>query len=95
MSHFGSFTNIRGGHEYPAMIRANPKKDIKVFMQDGSNDLNNNYGDWWLANLQMESSFKFKGYILRFEKGSGTHSGKHAGSILPESLTWLWSDVPR
>jgi enterochelin esterase family protein len=93
MSHFGSYTDIRGGYAYPAIIRKSDKKDIKIFMQDGSNDLNNNYGDWWLANLQMESSFKFKGYEYKFAKGVGTHSGKHAGSILPESLEWLWSDV--
>ncbi len=93
VSHFGSFTNIRGGHEYPFLIRKAKKKDIKIFMQDGSNDLDNEYGNWWLANLQMESSFKFKKYEFKFEKGSGTHSGKHGGSILPESLMWLWSDV--
>jgi enterochelin esterase family protein len=93
MSHFGSFTNIRGGHDYPFLIRKNKRKDIKIFMQDGSNDLDNEYGNWWLANLQMESAFKFKNYEFRFEKGLGTHSGKQGGSILPESLIWLWSDV--
>ena len=93
MSHYGSFTDIRGGHSYPFIIRKNKRKDIKIFMQDGSNDLNNEYGDWWLSNLQMESAFKFKNYELKFEKGLGSHSGKHAGSILPESLMWLWSDI--
>ncbi len=93
LSHVGSFTNIRGGHEYPDLIRKGARKDIKIFMQDGSNDLNNNFGDWWLSNLQMESSLKFRGYEYKFEKGTGGHSGKHGGSILPESLKWLWSDI--
>lgn len=93
LSHIGSYTNIRGGHSYPFIIRNHKKKDIKIFMQDGTNDLNNELGDWWLANLQMESALKFKGYDFRFEKGVGTHSGKHGGAILPESLIWLWSDV--
>ena len=93
LSHIGSYTNIRGGNNYPSMIRKHKKKDIKVFMQDGSNDLNNEHGDWWLANLEMESALKYKGYEYKFEKGSGTHSGKHGGSILPESLIWLWSDI--
>jgi len=93
MSHVGSFTNIRGGNAYPDLIRKGAKKDIKIFMQDGSNDLQIIYGDWWLSNLQMESSLKFKGYDYKFEKGTGSHSGKHGGSILPESLIWLWSDV--
>lgn len=93
LSHVGSFANIRGGHVYPDIVRKGAKKDIKVFMQDGSNDLQNIYGDWWLGNLQMESSLKFKGYEYKFEKGTGSHSGKHGGAILPESLKWLWSDV--
>jgi len=93
LSQIGSYTNIRGGNNYPSIIRKHKKKDIKIFMQDGSNDLNNEHGDWWLANLEMESALKFKGYELRFEKGAGTHSGKHGGAILPESLIWLWSDI--
>jgi enterochelin esterase-like enzyme len=93
LSHIGSFTDIRGGHIYPALIRKSGKKDIKVFLQDGNKDLNNNYGDWWLANLQMESSLKFRGYDYKFVAGTGGHTGKHGGSILPESLKWLWSDV--
>lgn len=93
LSHIGSYTNIRGGNNYPSIIRKHKKKDIKIFMQDGSNDLNNDHGNWWLSNLEMESALIYKKYELKFEKGSGTHSGKHGGSILPESLMWLWSDV--
>ena len=93
LSQIGSYTNIRGGNNYPSIIRKHKKKDIKIFMQDGTNDLNNEHGDWWLANLEMESALKFKGYEFRFEKGSGSHSGKHGGAILPESLIWLWSDI--
>ncbi len=92
LSHVGSFTNIRGGHNYEALIRKTPHKPIRVFLQDGSNDLNNEHGNWWLANLQMESSLAFKGYDFRFVGGQGKHSGKHGGAILPESLKWLWRD---
>ncbi|HLO37948.1 MAG TPA: alpha/beta hydrolase-fold protein, partial [Lacibacter sp.] len=93
LSHIGSYTNIRGGNNYPSIIRKHKKKDIKIFMQDGTNDLDNEHGNWWLANLEMESALKFRGYEFKFEKGSGAHNGKHGGSILPESLIWLWSDV--
>ncbi|MBX2840234.1 MAG: cupin domain-containing protein [Flammeovirgaceae bacterium] len=93
LSHIGSFTDIRGGHNYPSMIRKNDPKNIKVFLQDGSNDLNNDYGDWWLSNLQMKSALEYKGYNYKFVGGTGEHNGAHGGSILPESLTWLWEDV--
>lgn len=90
---YGSFTDIRGGNDYPSMIRKADKKDIKVFSLDGDNDLDNDYGDWWLANLQMDSALKYKEYDYRFVTGTDTHSGPHAGSIFPETLEWLWSDV--
>lgn len=93
LSHIGSFTNIRGGDSYPSLIRSTPKKNIKVFLQDGTNDLDNIFGNWWLANLQMEAALKFKGYENKLVSGNGGHNGKHGGSILPESLKWLWSDV--
>lgn len=92
LSHVGSFTNIRGGHHYQALIRKAERKPIRVFLQDGENDLNNEHGNWWLSNLQMENSLKFKGYDYQFVGGTGGHNGKHGGAILPESLKWLWRD---
>jgi len=91
VSHIGSFTNIRGGHEYPAFIRRDSKRDIKVFLQDGSNDLDNVFGNWWLANLQMASALEFRGYDYKFVRGSGGHDGRHGGAILPDTLRWLWA----
>jgi enterochelin esterase family protein len=90
LSHVGSFTNIRGGDAYPGIIRKAERKPIRVFLQDGSNDLNNLFGNWWLANLQMESALKFKGYDYKFVGGEGGHDGNHGGAILPDSLRWLW-----
>jgi len=90
LSHVGSFTNIRGGHVYPALIRKTPKKPIRVFLQDGANDLDNEHGNWPLANQQMAAALKFAKFDYRFEFGDGGHNGKHGGAILPASLRWLW-----
>ncbi|MCC7374852.1 MAG: SMP-30/gluconolactonase/LRE family protein [Verrucomicrobiales bacterium] len=90
LSHIGSFVNIRGGHVYPALIRKTLRKPIRVFLQDGSNDLNNEHGNWPLANQEMASSLAFAGYDVRFEFGDGAHNAKHGGAILPDSLRWLW-----
>jgi enterochelin esterase-like enzyme len=38
ISTIGSFTNIRGGHVYPDLIRSSEKKPIRIFLQDGLND---------------------------------------------------------
>jgi enterochelin esterase family protein len=93
LSHVGSFTNIRGGDVYPGLIRKTEKKPIRVYLQDGSGDLNNEHGSWPLANLQMATSLKHMGYDYTFAYGDGGHNGKHGGVILPESLVWLWRDV--
>ncbi len=90
LSHVGSFTNIRGGHVYPALIRKTERKPLRVFLQDGKEDVNNEHGNWWLANLEMESALKFAKYDHKFAGGEGGHNGIHGGAILPESLEWLW-----
>jgi len=93
LSHVGSFTNIRGGDVYPGIIRKTQKKPIRVFLQDGSGDLNNEHGSWPLANLQMAASLKYMGYDYTLAYGDGGHNGKHGGVILPESLKWLWRET--
>lgn len=90
LSHVGSFTNIRGGHVYPALIRKTPRKPIRVFLQGGEKDLDNQFGNWPLANQQMAKALAFAKYDYRFEFGTEGHNGIHGGAILPESLRWLW-----
>jgi enterochelin esterase family protein len=99
LSWVGSFTNIasgptlrEGGHNYQAMIRKTPKKPIRVFLQDGENDLDNQHGSWPLANQTMAKSLAFAKYDFKFEWGHGFHSDRHGRAILPDSLRWLWSD---
>jgi len=101
VSHVGSFTSIawrpnvpasRGGDLYPTLIRKTPAKPIRVFLQDGSNDLDNAHGNWFLANQQMAAALKFAKYDYKTEWGTEAHNGKHGGAILPDTLRWLWRD---
>ena len=96
LSHIGSFTNIRGGHVYPSLIRTTkPTKPIRVFLQDGSADLDNEFGNWPLANQEMAAALKYAGNDYKFVFGTGGHTAKHGGAILPDSLRWLWrADQP-
>jgi enterochelin esterase family protein len=81
ISHIGSFTNIRGGNAYPSLIRKTEKKPIRVFLQDGANDLDNLHGHWPLANQEMAAALKFMEYDYKFEFGDGGHQpGVVAGS---------------
>lgn len=91
LSHVGSFTNIRGGHVYPALIRKTENKPVRVFLEDGEKDVDNEHGNWWLGNKQMEAALKFKGYDYKFVgHPEGKHDDKHGSTILPDSLRWLW-----
>lgn len=94
VSHVGSFTNIRGGHVYPALIRKGEKRNIRAYLQAGSHDLNNSHGSWSLGNLQMAGAFVFSDYDHKFVMGTEGHNGKHGGAILPEMLRWVWRDYP-
>ena len=93
LSHVGSFTNIRGGHVYPALIRKSSRRPIRAFLQGGAADLDNAHGSWPLANQQMAAALRFRDYDYRFEFGNGGHNGEHGGAILPDSLRWLWRDT--
>jgi enterochelin esterase-like enzyme len=95
LSTVGSFTNIRGGHVYPFLIRKTESKPIRVFLQDGSNDLDNAHGNWPLANQTMAAALKFAKYDYQFVYGDGAHNSKHGGSIFPEAVEWLWRDYQR
>ena len=95
LSHVGSFTNIRGGNVYPALIRKIEGKPIRVFLQDGSNDLDNLHGSWPLSNQEMAAALKFAEFDYKFEFGDGGHNGKHGGAILPDALRWLWRDYEK
>jgi len=91
-SMIGSFTNIRGGHVYPSWIRKTAKKPVKVFLQGGRNDLDNDHGHWPLANEQMATALNFMGWDHKFVYGDGKHDLKHGGVLLPDALRWLWLD---
>lgn len=90
LSHVGSFADIRGGHVYPTLVRKTPPKPIRVFLQAGATDIDNGWGHWALANLQMAASFQYMGYDYKLDYGDEGHNYHHGGVILPESLVWLW-----
>ncbi|MCS6776490.1 MAG: alpha/beta hydrolase-fold protein [Chloroherpetonaceae bacterium] len=103
LSWVGSFTGIAariengrlvqpGGNNYPVLIRKTPRKPIRIFLQAGRNDLDNEHGSWPLANLEMERALAYRGYDYRFVMGNGFHSDRHGRALLPEALRWLWRD---
>jgi len=95
LSFIGSYTDLRGGDIYPALIRKTEPKPLRVFLQDGNHDLNNFAGDWWLANQSMASALTFAGYDVKFVTGDKNHDMIQGGAIMPDALRWLWRDYPQ
>jgi len=94
-SSVGTFVGLRGGNEYPTLIRKTEPKPIRVFLQDGSNDQDIYGGNWFLANQEMLSALEFSGYDVNHVWGDGGHNGKQATAIFPDALRWLWRDYPK
>ena len=102
ISWIGSFTSIQwkevvtipdGGQDYPEKILREPHRNLRVWLQDGANDMENDrYGSWPLANIRMANALKLKGYDFNFSFGKGTHNSGHGAAEFPEEITWLWRD---
>src|SRR5690242_6910906 len=89
-SAIGTYTGLRGADRYPILIRKYEPKPIRIFMQDGSNDLNIYAGDWWKANESMERALSFSGYEVNHIWGEGGHNGTQGTAFFPDAMRWLW-----
>ncbi|HYF37114.1 MAG TPA: alpha/beta hydrolase-fold protein [Prosthecobacter sp.] len=89
----GTFVDIRGGNAYPYLLRITERKPIRVYLLDGTNDLDNQFGNWPIANRMMEASLKFMKYDYRMDWTQCFHGSKGMAPVLPDALRWLWRDV--
>jgi len=102
ISWIGSFTAIQwkedvavpdGGEDYPEKVLRESKRNVRVWLQDGCEDQENDrYGSWPLANIRMANALKLKGYDFHFSFGKGTHNSGHGAAEFPAEMTWLWRD---
>jgi enterochelin esterase family protein len=100
LSHIGSFTalqwrpdqNLDGGYIVPIKVRRDARKNLRVWLSDGSEDQEHVSGSWPLNNIQLANSLKMKGYDFHFRFGTSLHAIAQGALDLPESLAWLWRD---
>jgi sugar lactone lactonase YvrE/enterochelin esterase-like enzyme len=93
-STIGTYVGLRGGDVYPTLIRKFEPKPLRVYLQDGSKDLNIYGGDWWMANQTMDRALLFAGYETKHSWNEGGHNGGLAAPIFPEAMQFLWKDWP-
>ena len=100
LSHIGSYTalqwhpemNLDGGYIVSQKVRREAKKNLRVWLSDGTDDGESPAGSWPLGNIILANSLKLKGYDFHFRFGEGMHSIAQGSLDLPESLVWLWRD---
>ncbi len=95
LSFIGSFTNLRGGHIYPSLIRKSEPRPVKVFLQENAGDQDIYSGSWPIGNSDVYAALKFARYDAKYEVGEGGHDGRHGTAIFPEALKWLWAGYPK
>lgn len=93
-STIGTYVGLRGGDQYPTLIRKYEPKPLRLFLQDGANDLNIYGGDWWMANQTMERALIFAGYEVQHVWGEGGHNGRHGTALFPDAMRYLWKNWP-
>jgi sugar lactone lactonase YvrE len=93
-SSIGTYVGLRGGNNFPTLVRKFEPKPIRVFLQDGDQDLNIYAGDWWIANLDMLSALKFNRYEVAHAWGTGGHDSKQSAAVTPDAFRFLWKDYP-
>jgi enterochelin esterase-like enzyme len=93
-SAIGTYVGLRGGNNTALHVRLSEPKPIRIFLQDGKNDLNNYTGDWFMTNQDMLSALTYAGYDVAHEWGDGEHNSRHATAIFPRVVEWLWKGYP-
>ena len=102
ISWIGSFSSIQwkedpavpdGGQDYPEKVLHEAHRNLRVWLQDGAEDLElEHYGSWALANIRLANALKMKGYDFHFSFGKGTHNSGQGAAEFPEQMVWLWRD---
>jgi enterochelin esterase-like enzyme len=98
LSGIGSYTALQwhperhldGGYIFPFLVRREERRNIRIWLSEGMNDIENLAGSWPLANIQLAQSLKMRLYDFHFRYGTGYHSSAQTALDLPEALPWIW-----
>jgi gluconolactonase len=94
-SAIGTYVGMRGGDQYPVLVRKTEPKPIRVYLQGNKNDTwNPLFGNWFTANTDMEAALNFAGYEVSNMWQEGGHETKQATLIFADAMRWLWKGWP-
>lgn len=100
LSHIGSYTALQwrpeehldGGYIVAPRVGREPKKNLRVWLSDGADDIDSRAGSWPLNNIALANALKLRGYDFHFRFGTSLHAIAQGAMDLPESLAWLWRE---
>ena len=100
LSHIGSYTalqwrpeeNLDGGYIVSQKVGREDKRNLRVWLSDGSDDSESRAGSWPLGNIELANALKLRDYDFHFRFGTSLHAIAQGALDLPESLAWLWRD---
>lgn len=91
----GTFVAMRGGNDLQALVRKTEPLPLRVFIQDGSNDVwNPLFGHWYEGNQMLASALKFAGYDVECDWSDGGHNVTRSTEIFSQVMEWMWHDWP-
>ena len=91
----GTFVAMRGGNDLQALVRKTEPLPLRVFIQDGSNDVwNPLFGHWYEGNQMLASALEFAGYDVKCDWSDGGHNVTRSTEIFPQVMEWMWRDWP-
>lgn len=86
LSFIAGFTHQRGALILPSQVRKFEGKPLRIFLQDGTGDVNIQ------SNQDMIAALDQSGYDAKLVVGTEGHNSKHGGPIFPDALRWVWRD---
>lgn len=91
----GTFVAMRGGNDLQALVRKTEPLPLRIFIQDGTNDVwNPLFGHWYEGNQMLASALQFAGYDVQCDWSDGGHSVKRSTEIFAQVMEWMWRDWP-
>src|SRR5258708_16802809 len=86
---------MRGGDQYPGLIRKTEPKPLRIFLEDGSADTwNPAFGSWWLANQDMETALAYADTTLPTRGELTATTSRSCVPFYPRSC-WRQRNLPK
>jgi len=96
----GSFVQLRANEDgefsdkYPAEIAETERKPLRVTLLSGINDVDNQFGNWRDAHMDMTTALDCAGYTYRSGFGESSHGdNSHPNHAFGDDLRWLFADA--